>query len=256
MRMIPFRAIGLAAMIGAALLLAHAVHAAVVRQRSAALMLADPETILADPAMRATALDLGRPLFARHCAACHGVDGRGSRGRGVPDLTDGDHLYGTLLAEIEQIVLHGIRSGDARGWNFAYMPAYATARPYLPERIDPLKPRDIRDVALYLRSLHGDALDAAAVARGKAIYSGRGGCWDCHGGDASGDSAIGAPNLVDDVWLYGSGSQAEIARSIAYGRRGMMPAFARTLTPTQAREVAAYAASLANHVRDGDDHAR
>lgn len=240
-----------------AALLGYAVHAASQRHRADMLMRADPEKILSDPVLRQTAIALGRPLFATHCAACHGPNGRGDREKGVPDLGDGDRLYGNaLLADVEQIVLDGIRSGDTRGWNLAYMPAYATERPYRPEPIDPLKPQEVGDVATYLRSLHGDRLDTAAVARGRAIYAGKGGCWDCHGGDASGDSAIGAPNLVDDVWLYGDGSQAAIARSVAYGRRGMMPGFAHRLTPVEARAVAAYAAAFADQAQDGQHHAR
>jgi cytochrome c oxidase cbb3-type subunit 3 len=252
-----FRSFALLALLIAAAVLGYAVHAGSVRHRAEALMRADPEAILADPILRETALALGRPLFTRLCASCHGTDGMGSREMGVPDLTDGDRLYGDgLLADVEQIVLHGIRSGDTRGWNLAYMPAYAQARPYQPEPIDPLKPPEVGDVAHYLRSLHGDTLDAAAAARGRALYGGKGGCWDCHGGDASGDSAIGAPNLVDDVWLYGDGSQAAIARSVGYGCRGMMPAFSRRLSPIEARAVAAYAAAFADHAQDPQHHGR
>jgi cytochrome c oxidase cbb3-type subunit 3 len=136
------------------------------------------------------------------------------------------------------------------------MPAYATPTPYPREPIAPLSPTDVADVAAWLRALHGSAPDAAAAERGKEIFDGRGGCWDCHGSDASGDTAIGAPNLLDDVWLYGDGSPASIAQSIAYGRRGTMPAFARHLTPAQARAVAAYAASLSHRSQDESNHAR
>ncbi|MET0364550.1 MAG: c-type cytochrome [Sphingobium sp.] len=234
------------------LALAWAVHGAMARRQAEALVRADPETILSVPPLRDTAMRLGHGVFESHCAACHGPAGRGDRAKGAPDLADGDWLYGQgQVEEIEQTVLHGIRSGDARGWSLAYMPAYARARPYGPEAIAPLRPAEIQHVAAYLRSLHDDAgVDPAAVARGKAIYAGKGGCWDCHGGDASGDSAIGAPNLVDDVWLYGDGSQAAIAQSVAYGRFGRMPAFARTLTPMEARAVAAYVASLSQQKRD------
>ncbi|HEX7872536.1 MAG TPA: c-type cytochrome [Sphingobium sp.] len=238
------------------LAVAWTIHGAMVRRQAEALIRADPEAILSDPALRATATTLGHTVFEEHCAACHGPAGRGDRGRGAPDLADGDWLYGTgRVAEIEQTVLHGIRSGDARGWNLAYMPAYARAKPYGPEAVEPLRPAGVQDVAAYIRSLHdATGIDPATVARGQAIYAGKGGCWDCHGGDAGGDPAIGAPNLVDDVWLYGDGSQASVAHSIAYGRFGRMPAFAPTLNPMEARAVAAYVASLSQPDQKEDLH--
>lgn len=219
------------------------------------LIAADPDAVLADPALRDTAMIIGKPLFLHNCAACHGEQGRGSTARGVPDLTDGDWLYGEgRVGEIEQIVLHGIRSGDTRGQALADMPAYASPDPYPREHIGALRPGEIEDVATYLRSLHGDAAPADAVLRGKAIFGGKGGCWDCHGGDASGDPAIGAPNLLDDVWLYGDGSKVGITRSIAYGRKGAMPAFSHVLTAQQARAVAAYVAILSRQSQDGNHH--
>jgi cytochrome c oxidase cbb3-type subunit 3 len=221
-----------------------------------ALMAADPQTILIDPVLRQTALSLGQNVFERRCATCHGAAGKPNKKRGVPDLTDGDWLYGKGdVSEIEQTVLHGIRSGDSRGWNLAYMPAYARSKPYASEPIMPLLPGEITDVAAYLHSLPDPkALESEAIARGRAVYAGKGGCWDCHGENAGGDAAIGAPNLADDVWLYGDGSQASIARTIAYGRAGRMPAFAKTLTAVEVRAVSVYVATLARTESKGPDN--
>ena len=58
------------------------------------------------------------------------------------------------------------------------------------------------------------------------------------------DDAVGAPTLTDDVWLYG-GSHNAIHRSIARGRAGYSPAFARRLSAAELRDVAVYVASLA-----------
>ena len=214
---------------------------------------ADPEAILVDAQLRPAAVAIGRLGFAQHCAACHARDGRDGKpdpSRGVPDLTDAEHLYGEggagegEVSGIEQIVLHGIRSGDPRGWQLAAMPAYARPVPYAAEPIPPLTPDGIGDVTQHLLQLRGRATDPAAAARGQALYRGTGGCWDCHGNDAGGDAAIGAPSLVDDVWLYGDGSAGAIARSIALGHAGSCPAFARVLTPAEARAIAVYTASL------------
>lgn len=207
-----------------------------------AVIRADPETILTRPELLHPALVSGRAGFAAHCASCHG-DGRGNPARGIPDLTDHDFLYGTgQVAEIEQIVLHGIRSGDTRGWHLAAMPGYAQAKPYPAEpAIAPLSPTDIADVTQWL--LHARATDAAAAARGKAIYGGRGACWDCHAPDGSGNPAIGAPNLNDTVWLYG-GSGGALTATLKRGRAGSCPAFARVLKPAEARAIAVYVAAL------------
>ena len=236
-------ALGVAASVLAAVI-AGTVTAHEHRARDA-LMRADPETILRDPTLARTALAIGKIGCEAHCAACHGTGGP-DQARGVPDLTDGDFLYGTGKgAEIEQIVLHGIRSGDPRGWNLASMPAYAHAKPYAAEPIPPMNPQQIRDVIQFLRFKHGTDTDPAAAARGGKLYGTSGGCYDCHGDDAAGDEAVGAPNLLDDVWLYG-GSSATLERTIRYGRAGMSPAYARVLTPVEARAIAVYPASLAH----------
>jgi cytochrome c oxidase cbb3-type subunit 3 len=225
-----------------------------VQQRAlAAVVRADPETVLATPALAATALPLGRAIFAAHCATCHGRVGAADHARGIPSLHDTEFLYGTgRVAEIESIVRHGIRSGDRKGWNLAAMPAYASVRPYLAEPIPPLTPQGVADTTQFLLSFTGRATDRKAAERGSHIYSGTGGCWDCHGADAAGDPAVGAPNLTDNIWLYGDGSAATITRSLEYGRAGISPAFAKTLDAAQIRAVAVYVASLSTPSKSKD----
>ncbi len=219
-----------------------------------AIMQADPETILSRPDLAAPALAAGKAGFSAHCAGCHGADGKPDPLRNTPDLTDRDTLYSPGVASTEQIVLHGIRSGDPRGWSLASMPAYATPRPYGREPIAPLTPAGIGDVTQFVLSLGGHATDVAAAARGGVIFRGRGGCYDCHADDGAGDQAIGAPDLTDGVWLYGDGSPASIARSIANGHAGICPAFARMLTPFEARAIAVYVVSLSSGTMVGSDH--
>ena len=72
------------------------------------------------------------------------------------------------------------------------------------------------------------------------MYSGEGGCYDCHSADGKGDAAIGAPNLADKVTLYGDGSREALFESIANGRQGVCPAFVNRLHPAAIREVALY----------------
>jgi cytochrome c oxidase cbb3-type subunit 3 len=212
----------------------------------AAILRGDPDTILADATLRPLALRRGAEVFAAHCAACHGAGGAGDPKVGAANLTDADYLYGQgRAAEIEQIVRHGIRSRDPRGFSLASMPAYATVRPDLTEPLPPLTPREIEEVTQYVLTFSGHATDPAAASRGGALFGAKAGCWDCHSEDARGDSAIGAPDLVDDAWLYGDGSHDSIRRSIAYGRAGTSPAFKDLLSAAQIRDVAVFVASLA-----------
>ena len=64
--------------------------------------------------------------------------------------------------------------------------------------------------------------DAQALQMGKVLFEDN--CAACHGNKATGNIALGAPNLVDADWLYG-GSGKDITTSITNGRAGVMPAW-------------------------------
>jgi cytochrome c oxidase cbb3-type subunit 3 len=194
------------------------------------------------------ALGRGRSGYASHCAACHGDQGQGDAARGIPNLADSDWLYGSgEVSDIERVVDYGIRSANPQAWNLASMPAYARIQPSKTEpKIPPLKPGEIRDVVEFLRYLQRQDADPAAVSRGAMVFSNTGGCYDCHGADAKGDSAIGAPNLTDRITLYGDGSAAALFDSIAHGRQGLCPAWVRKISPAGVREIALYVYSLSH----------
>jgi cytochrome c oxidase cbb3-type subunit 3 len=84
-------------------------------------------------------------------------------------------------------------------------------------------------VAGYVRVLGSDDADGHP---GQAQYNTF--CIACHGANGSGNAALGAPSLVDDVWLYGNSDKA-VRESIANGRSGEMPAFGERLDDTQIR---------------------
>jgi cytochrome c oxidase cbb3-type subunit 3 len=215
----------------------------------AGVLRANPESILSDQKLRPIALADGKQVYTAACASCHGTTGKGDKTLGVPDLTDGDHLYGTgTVSQIEDIARYGIRAGNKRGWNLAVMPAYAHKIPDAAEALPPQTPAQIDDLTQYILSFTDRATDPAAVKRGIAAYAAAG-CWDCHGHDLGGDPAIGAPTLTDNIWLYGA-SPDDIRRTISRGRAGISPAFARKLTPAQLRTVAVYVASLAPNRQD------
>ncbi|MEO5362597.1 MAG: hypothetical protein H7838_03110, partial [Magnetococcus sp. DMHC-8] len=61
---------------------------------------------------------------------------------------------------------------------------------------------------------------------------------------------VGAPNLTDNIWLYG-GDPAMVRESIARGRSGQMPAWSgeakavgKKLTPLQIKQVTLYVHGL------------
>lgn len=234
-------AIGLLALVAAIIAFRHQSVEA-----KTAMLRADPGAILGDAGLRSVALKHGRAVFRAHCASCHGEEGGGSALAAAPDLTDGDFLYGQgAVNEIEQIVLHGIRAGDARGWNLALMPGFARPVPYAREALPPLTPVQTADIVAFLRAAGGSpGYDPAQVGRGRALFGDKAGCWDCHGHDARGDSSIGAPNLVDGKWLAGDGSEAAIRYIVERGMAGVSPAFAGRLSAYDARTVAVYTASL------------
>jgi cytochrome c oxidase cbb3-type subunit 3 len=126
------------------------------------------------------------------------------------------------------------------------MPAFARPVPYPQEpALQPLSPDDIDDVVAFLLTTEGRQPSSDAAARGGAIFIGRGGCYDCHAPDARGDPGVGAPNLADNIWLYGIGRPDQIFTSIAFGRAGVCPAWSGRLRPGLIREIALYVHALA-----------
>jgi cytochrome c oxidase cbb3-type subunit III len=212
------------------------------------LLRADPDALSADAMLLGFAVRRGEPLFAARCAACHGASGSGDPARGVPDLTDDDWLYGTgRTSEIEKVIDYGIRSRNPKAWNLAVMPAYARPLPNPADKnIQPLTPGEIDDVIEFLIRQQGRQADPAAVARGASLFTGHGGCYDCHSIDAKGDSAIGAPNLSDAITLYGDGSRDALHMSIAYGRQGVCPAWVNRASAASIRELALYVYSISH----------
>jgi cytochrome c oxidase cbb3-type subunit III len=175
---------------------------------------------VADLARDPKALALGHSLFANTCINCHGSDARG--GPGFPDLTDHHWLHGGDPQSIVQSITFG-REG--------VMPPLGAV----------LGEQGVDEVVAYVLSLSGRPAPADKVAAGKARFVL---CAACHGADGKGNQTIGAPNLTDDVWLYG-GSPATIRKTIMEGRHGKMPAH-QWLGEDRIRVLAAYVYSLSH----------
>ena len=204
------------------------------------LLSADAESIAMTPRLAHFAEGLARPAWRENCAGCHGADFKGDSKRGIPDLTSGDWLYGSgKIAQIEYTITYGIRSGNPKARNLAFMPSFAHPNDDK-EKLSPLSPAEIKDVIAYIFSLEGRRADPDAVARGAAIYADKGACYDCHTPDARGDHDIGAPDLADKNWLYGDGSEASVFKSIERGRAGVCPAWTGRLKPAVIRALAVF----------------
>ncbi len=170
----------------------------------------------------AAGLKMGQRMFANNCSVCHGTAATGAHG--FPNLTDGDWLYGGQPAAIVQTITNG-RQGA--------MPAWGAV----------LGEEGVRDVSSYVLTLSGKEADAEAAARGQTQFQAL--CTACHGADGKGMHALGAPNLTDNVWLYG-GSFEEVAHTIRTGRNGVMPAHKDLLSQEKIQLISAYVYSLSN----------
>ncbi|MCP4981783.1 MAG: cytochrome-c oxidase, cbb3-type subunit III [Gammaproteobacteria bacterium] len=179
------------------------------------------QTAILDLIKDEDALKVGERLYANYCTTCHGSDARGARG--YPNLRDGDWLWGGDPENIKATIMHGRQ---------AAMPAWE----------GPLGGESgVDEVAQYLLSLSGRATIAELAEKGKAKYEVF--CIACHGPTGTGNIALGAPNLTDDIWLYG-GSLTRISQSIAKGRNGKMPPHAEFLGEAKVHLLAAYVYGL------------
>lgn len=91
------------------------------------------------------------------------------------------------------------------------------------------------------------AADPEAVRVGQVLFIEN--CAACHGRDARGNHALGAPDLTDRDWLYG-GDGKTILASILEGRNGVMPPFGETKSAQEIRDVAHYVLGLAGRTHD------
>ncbi|MAS23804.1 MAG: cytochrome-c oxidase, cbb3-type subunit III [Oceanospirillaceae bacterium] len=151
------------------------------------------------------ALQSGQRLFKSNCSVCHGSNAKGAQG--FPNLTDTDWLYGGSPEQIKQTITMG-RQGAMPAWG-AVLGDEGTA-----------------NMVEYVRSLSGLKHDAAAAEAAAPQFTQI--CAACHGADGKGMQLLGAPNLTDDVWLYG-GSSKQIEFTLKNGRNGKMPAHAEIL---------------------------
>src|SRR5947207_1846475 len=125
----------------------------------------------------------GATLYASKCVTCHGTQG---------DAIGGVNLRGGTFrnAAIDRDLARFIRAGSPAG-----MPAFV------------LDTAEMDGIIAYLRNMN--AFDTAAVktgdvARGRALFTGKGACIGCHRVGAAG--SLVAPNLSDVGAVRSAGS--------------------------------------------------
>jgi len=168
------------------------------------------------------AIRIAKNLFAANCSACHGSDAHG--GKGFPNLTNPNLSWGRSEDTIVATIANG-RQGVMPAWK------------------DALGTEGVVQVANYVYALSGrSAPDSKAAAAGAEKFAAL--CSACHGPDGKGNPLLGAPNLADEYWIYGSSLQT-VEETITNGRQNRMPAWGDLLGEERVKLLAAYIVSLA-----------
>ena len=168
------------------------------------------------------AVGMGKRLYLTYCMQCHGSDARGSAG--FPNLADNEWQWGGEPQAIKTSIVNG---------RTAVMPAWEAV----------IGKEGTEQVTAYVMQLSGRDADPAEAEAGKQVYNQN--CMACHGPDGTGNPALGAPDLTDDVWLYG-GSPGVIKKTVLEGRQGVMPAWQEKLSADKIHLLTAYVYSLSN----------
>jgi cytochrome c oxidase cbb3-type subunit 3 len=189
--------------------------------------------IQGDPGLMEAVRETGRTLFGDNCAACHGRNATGNKG--FPNLTAQSWLWGGTPEAIAETIRVGINSAHPES-RVSQMPAFGR---------DSMLPRDdIETVVAYVRSLsNSGGADAPAdkIEAGKAVFAAN--CIACHGEAGQGNTELGAPNLTDQVWIYG-GDRLSIYTTVGGGRQGHMPTWEARLSGLDRKILALYLVDL------------
>ncbi|MER8733599.1 cytochrome-c oxidase, cbb3-type subunit III [Mesorhizobium sp. M1227] len=185
--------------------------------------------ITADNTLREFAIAAGGATFKVNCVQCHGSGAQGSKG--FPNLNDDDWLWGGNAEQIQQTIAHGIRFASDPDTRLSEMPAFG----------DIITTDQIKQVGAYVASLSDPVQDTSLIELGANVFAEN--CAACHGENAKGNRELGAPDLTDAIWLYGSGETA-IAAQVRAPRHGVMPAWIGRLGEIKVKELAVYVHSL------------
>lgn len=201
-----------------------------IKAKLAAAPLTD---IAGNDALNQYATAAGAAVFKTWCAQCHGSGAGGVQGKGYPNLTDNDWLWGGDIEAIHTTISHGIRNTTDADARYSEMPKFG---------IDGLLDKtQIGQVVEYVLQLSGQEHDAALATAGQTVFADN--CAACHTETGAGDRTQGAPALNDAIWLYG-GDRATITATVHGARYGVMPSWTGRLSEDEIRAVATYVHSL------------
>lgn len=194
----------------------------------------DFAAILADPQLMNVVRDTGHTLFGDNCSVCHGTGGVGNKG--YPAIAAAPMLWGDEPETIAETIRVGINGADADTRSSQML---AFGRDQMLER------PAILQLASYVRSLSGleERTDENAAALDAAHELFIQNCASCHGEDAKGKKDVGAPDLTDHFWIYGSDRES-IYQTIYNGRQGHMPSWGLRLSPLDIKILALYLTDL------------
>lgn len=188
------------------------------------------DQIANDPDMTAFTQSLAKVLFADNCAACHGTGGTPSLVGQYPNLRDDAWLWGGKTGQIQQTIENG---------RLGYMPPFR-------EVLDKEK---IDQLAHYVLSLSGHAVDATKAEAGAGMFLGaEGGCHYCHTQAGTGLHSQGAANLTDAIWTVADVNGAadidaklkRVREVISNGISRQMPAWKERLSETEIKLLTVY----------------
>lgn len=182
-----------------------------------------------NPDLQRFAYANGAAVFRTNCSQCHGSGAAGALG--YPNLPDDDWLWGGAIQDIALSIDHGIRNETDADAHWSQMPAYGEV----------LSSDEIDNAVQYVMQLAGSDFDVEMANAGAVIFDEQ--CSACHGADGKGDRDVGAPNLTDAIWLYGS-DIAAVTETVTNARFGVMPAWGQRLTRSDINAVAAYVHGL------------
>ncbi|MDR5897506.1 cytochrome-c oxidase, cbb3-type subunit III [Halomonas vilamensis] len=181
------------------------------------------EVPVPDLAKDQEAMRVAERIYQNNCAVCHGSNAQG--GYGFPNLTDDNWLYGGEPENIMATLNNG-RNG--------LMPAWQQ-----------LGEDNIENLTQYVMSLSNLEHDEDRAEQGESTFMSV--CAACHTPQGTGNTALGAPNLTNDIWLYLAPGQTvadSIRQTLRNGRNGHMPAQAAYIGEERVHLVAAYVYSL------------
>ena len=191
------------------------------------------DDIAADAALTDYARRSGESTFKIVCVQCHGSGAAGSQEYGYPNLNDDAWLWGGTKDDIFFTITHGVRNETDPDARLSLMPAFGD--------MGMLSRAEISNVADYVLSLSGAKHDAEAAAAGAPLFEAQ--CAACHGASGEGMTALGAPRLNDQIWLYGGGHDAIVAQ-ITHPRMGVMPAWGERFSDADRKKLTIYVHDL------------